>query len=926
MISTLLEALRGAFKPMPLSTSDPKRAWSKKQRRGVWADAPSILDYIPWRCWDKDSGAVLFADHIHCGALFEITPAPTEGRDDASIAQLHHALWQAVKSGLPEEDEPWIAQFYVNDEASLFPLWVRMQEAVGPLADQPFTQVWLKQLDAHFQQVAHPQGLFRDPSGAVWRGRERRVFCTLYREGPYKRNSEAVDDLQNASMRFVAAFQQQGVRLRRCRGEEMWRWLLPWLHPAPWFHQGDPYRLLRTSRYPDEINSHSRANRDQACQPDLNFDLGEWVIGQEVRHDADGTFWFDDVPMTALSLQRLERPPRIGHLTGERRFGEQTATLFDQLPEATRMVLTVVAQPQHQVREHLDLLGQSAVGDSADARETRLQIDHAREAMSKGEKLYPIHLTFYVRGSAPNDRASLDQRLRELPSVLQPEGLRLIERKHDLFLGRAFLRHLPFCFNWREDRALPRRAIYEYGEHIASLLPLYGRFRGTPNPGLQYFNRGAEPLTMDPIRDRLKNAHMNILGPSGSGKSATITNALCQMMALHKPRLWIIDPKWPAPSFTLLAEYFASQGLKVHHVRLTPSTDIAINPFAEAYALLDRADEQLAAPAAFEGREDRDLAGEMVLLLKAMITGGEQRELDRMVRADTSLLSDAIVAGARIAREKGAPQTLTEHVVEALHSLSAKETGSGASRLREMAQSLKLFTKDLAGHFFNRPSTRWPDADVTLIEMGVLGTRGYEDQLSVAFMSLLQAVQADVTRRQYGDRNTLFVVDEVHLIARNPVLGPMIYQIVKTWRSVGAWYWQATQNVGDFAGSMRELLANMEWWICLSMPKSEVDAIQQLRELTAEQRSMLAAATKEPGKFVEGVILHDRWSSLFRAVVPPLALALAQTEQHERAHRAQLMQQHGIDELAAVHLVAAEIVEQRATATRHKAPSWETRA
>lgn len=914
MIATLLQSLRDAWRAAP-APGDTRPGWTRKQRKWVWADPPSILDWIPWRCWDAESGTILFADHVHCGALFELTPAATEGRDADSIEQLHHALWQAVKTGLPEEDEPWIAQFYVNDEASLYPLWVRTQEAAEKLADEPFTQSWLRELDAHFQQVADPQGLFQDAGGQVWRGRERRVFCTLYREGAYRTHSAAAEDLSQAALRFVAAFQQHGVQLRRCRGEEMWRWLLPWLHPAPWSTDGNPYQLLRSTCYPDEQHGHSRAERDLPPMPDLNFDLGESVVGQEVRHDADGTFWFDEVPMLALGLQRLEQIPKIGHLTGERRFGEQSRTLFDALPEGTRMVLTLVAQPQHQVREHLERLTRSAVGDGADARETRLQIEQVTDAMARGEKLYPIQLVFYVRAAAAQDRASLERRLRELPSVLQPEGLRLFERRHDLFLGRTFLRNLPFCFSWKEDRALPRRAIYEYGHHIASLLPMYGRFRGTQNPGLQYFNRGAEPLTFDPIRDRIKNAHMNILGPSGSGKSATITNALCQMMALHKPRLWIIDPKWPAPSFTLLAGYFESQGLKVHHVRLTPSTDIAINPFAEAYTLLDQF-EAGGSRLAFEAGEDRDLAGEMTLMLKAMITGGEQRELDRLVRADTSVLSDAILEAARIARERGAPQTLCVDVVEALERLAAKEP-DGGMRLREMGRALRYFTKDLAGRFFNRPSTPWPDADVTLVEMGVLGTRGYEDQLSVAFMSLLQAVQADVTRRQYGERNTLFVVDEIHLIARNPVLGPMIYQIVKTWRSVGAWYWQATQNVGDFAGSMRELLANMEWWVCLSMPKSEVDAIQQLRELTAEQRSMLLAATKEPGKYVEGVVLHDRYSSLFRAVVPPLALALAQTEQHERAHRAQLMEQHGITELEAARRVALEIAAERTSTAGH---------
>ncbi|HET9644729.1 MAG TPA: type VI secretion protein, partial [Burkholderiaceae bacterium] len=46
---------------------------------------------------------------------------------------------------------------------------------------------------------------------------------------------------------------------------------------------------------------------------------------------------------------------------------------------------------------------------------------------------------------------------------------------------------------------------------------------------------------------------------------------------------------------------------------------------------------------------------------------------------------------------------------------------------------------------------------------------------------------------------------------------------------------------------------------------------------------------------------------LFRNVPPALCLALAQTEQHEKAHRQRLMARHGCSELEAAHRVAREI-------------------
>jgi hypothetical protein len=48
-----------------------------------------------------------------------------------------------------------------------------------------------------------------------------------------------------------------------------------------------------------------------------------------------------------------------------------------------------------------------------------------------------------------------------------------------------------------------------------------------------FFNRGGEPVLFDPIADRKSNAHMLILGPTGSGKSALLVYDL-PTMATHR--------------------------------------------------------------------------------------------------------------------------------------------------------------------------------------------------------------------------------------------------------------------------------------------------------------------------------------------------------------------------------------------------------
>jgi hypothetical protein len=103
------------------------------------------------------------------------------------------------------------------------------------------------------------------------------------------------------------------------------------------------------------------------------------------------------------------------------------------------------------------------------------------------------------------------------------------------------------------------------------------------------------------------------------------------------------------------------------------------------------------------------------------------------------------------------------------------------------------------------------------------------------------------------------------------------------------------------------MLNMMEWWLCLVMPKEEVEQIARFKDLNEEQRSLLLSARKEPGKYVEGVVLADNLEALFRSVPPPLSLALAMTEKHEKAERAEIMRERGCTELEAVHIVAERI-------------------
>lgn len=206
---------------------------------------------------------------------------------------------------------------------------------------------------------------------------------------------------------------------------------------------------------------------------------------------------------------------------------------------------------------------------------------------------------------------------------------------------------------------------------------------------------------------------------------------------------------------------------------------------------------------------------------------------------------------------------------------------------------------------------------MTILEMGLLANEGYEDQLALGFMGLMNQINGVVEREQYSQRPTFVLVDEAHLITTNMLLAPYLVKIVKMWRKLGSWLWLATQNMEDFPNSAKKLLGMFEWWIAMVCPKEQIEQIARFKDLTPEQKSMLLAAHKEPGKYTEGVIIADKVQALFRNVPPPIALALAMTEKHEKRERAQIMEEKQCSELEAVLKSHRGLLDEPPYAHRH---------
>lgn len=887
-----------------------------------YAKRSSIVRYLPWCDYHDSHKVFLLEDNRSLAVGFRLRPIACEARPDAMLRDIARSLRDALQNAIPlEKHNPWIVQFFVLRERNIQQPLQKMQEAI-PTArqDHPLVKAHLDTLKTHFQYVGRPEGVFVDSqvTQQVFRGGYVTVYAMLYR-----RYDTAVTDLrrqpleqiQRIARKLADQWRSCGLGVNRLTGEEFYRWMVRWFNPKPRQTQGDVEKLLAGIDFP-KANSLN--------QKPIGWDLTEQIFFSAPESFSDG-WLFDGMPHKVITIQSLATEPAIGHLTAERKRGtdDKVFNLLDHLPEGSVFSMHIVMQAQSAAEHHLQRIEASAVGRHALAVKVKEEIHQAREAITNGDYLLPVAMAVYLRGKDPED---LREKEAQTEVLLNSNGFKVIT-DDEVYPIDAYLRYLPMCYDYAFDAKNMYRSRYVLLSDIAKLLPVYGRSRGTGNPGLLMWNRGGEPWLYDIIKDRTKNAHFLLLGETGTGKSNTLNFLIMQALALYNPRLFIIDA---GGSFDLLADYCASLGLTINKVKIDPNHPISLNPFADGLKVLEQiktlehkqrqhwlAQEEvpLSEESADEDAVDRDILGDMVLAALVMITGGEKKEENRIRRSDRMLVMDAIILAAEKVKAQDGLQLIAQDIVNAFAELATRlnpqSDADKIRRAREMADGMRFFVQDIVSRqFFNSYGKPWPAVDVTVVDFGLFAQEAYEAHRAVAFCGVFNKIQNLAEANQYSDRPLISVLDENHIFSKLPLLAAMQTRGAKMGRKLGWWLWIATQNMKDFSDESRKMLAMIETWMCLALPPDEIEQIERFKPLTEEQRALFLSARKEKGKYTEGVLLSPRLQGLFRNVPPRLYLAMAATEQSEKHQRRQLMQQLGCSELEAVQHIAQQMMQQ----------------
>lgn len=938
-IDTYAEAILDSFR---LHDKSPKDMVTTKDVKRQYTRKKSFTDFLPIIDYFEEHQMFLLEDCHSVVAGFEFSPINVEGLPLANISRTRDMLLQVLNDNIPKEAfNPWVVNIYFSNTYSLkntIEDICSFDNSVDGLgANDPVKQEFNRLYKQHLNGVCREEGIFHDTqvTNQKFSGKETTGRLFIYRKHTVnnkKTKYTPIEELKTVRDRLTNAFRkigEQGVALKPLTDKNVYDWKFRWFNPKPEVTGGNVEKALELFPCPSK--------NDAVIGTDFSSLL---TLKPPISDVKNGVWNFDGVKHKYLSVESVRQAPAIGVLSAPK----NGSTLFDSMPSGSIFAMSIIFQDKNALEKDIKRIESKAVGDGAISEEVRDEAEYAKKILIRGETLLPVEMGFYIK--AENAQKLTDVK-NNIVQVAAAANLQILDDEHDFYACDSYFRMMPGNYRWalNEERS---RSIKLSIQHIANYIPLLGRGRGTGTPVQIQFNRGGEPMNYDIIGDRSANSHAVMIGSTGAGKSAKMVEKVNSYVAQYNARIVIVEK---GNSFKLMTDYLQSLGKTLHRVKLTSGSGAVIPPYANAYKALER-EEKLgetveAIDDTFDGMldeikhlqeasipseadqgieeddvDEKDYLGEMELITRIFVTGGNADRNKELTLADQNFIRRAIINSARKCRSEGKAHPLISDVAEAMKQLMKDDKQMREKHLEkayEFGEAIDYFTTGLAGEIFNKEGTLWPEADITHIDLGDVTRDGKEAELAVAYASILNQINDIAERDQMSGRPIIVLTDEGHNIVSktskaSPILVPAVVKIVKMWRKLNAWFWIATQNIGDFSDEAGAILKLCEWWEVLAVEAGEDEEIARFKRLTDEQKAVLSSVTMESRKYTEGFVMcrNKRLNNqIFRNIPVSAALTLAYSDPKEKRALKLTMDKYGVNDLKAALIMADELNIER---------------
>lgn len=593
MLGSLVYAMRKTLATVldPDRQSEDKPITTKEHNALFKSHPKSFTKYMPYCGYDEKTHIFSFDDRINSAIVLDVKPIATEGRSEESKSEYAESILNAFVTSFPEmaeEDGEWVIQQYRWKDDDLEAFADEAYEYAEAYAkESEFSRVMLQGImKKHLRGMAREEGLFRDDvvTKQPFVGGIERTKIVIYRKlGPdalkRKRKINTASELELLTRSFEISMRGAGVELVRNTDFDFFYWLLKFFNERP---EGVDARSFLESIVP-RVDQNGELH--PSAKSALFMDAPRYIA-------AENAYQIGNTYHKLVRVGGLARTTDTGQLTGEVVNQNSVTCLTDQLPTGTMMCMTSVFVGKDKLISEIsakERMSQSNIsGENAEMRDA---CEHHRKVLSsKGSRATRTSLVFYVRSNSLDD---LYDRTSMVNSAVTNVGLTpVLERNYiDPLAANAFIYNLPMCFDPTVKEA-KKCLVPMYLSDVVNMSFFFGREVGSGNPLLVMFNRSGSVLTKDILtkKDRQANAHMLVTGTTGAGKSATLVYLTMLVMAIKRPRLYIVEA---GGSFRYVVDFLAHHGLSVNKITIMP-TDARrglhcprLAPMADATLLVD---------------------------------------------------------------------------------------------------------------------------------------------------------------------------------------------------------------------------------------------------------------------------------------------------------------------------------------------------